>query len=48
MILPQFERVPKAEVDSIKLGKGINNGQESKSRHKGIQRGSGTTGANVR
>jgi hypothetical protein len=29
VILPQFERVTKAEIYSIKLGKGIDNGQDS-------------------
>ena len=48
MILPRFEKVPKAEIDSIKLEKGIKNGQGAKSLLKRMQRGSGATGANVR
>jgi hypothetical protein len=40
MTLPRFGRVPKAEVYSLKIRKGIINDHGSRSLHPGIQRGS--------
>src|SRR5450432_87175 len=48
MILPRFERVPEAEIYSKQIRKGQINGKDPKGIQQRIQRGSGTTGTNIR
>ncbi|WP_307811980.1 reverse transcriptase domain-containing protein [Ktedonobacter sp. SOSP1-85] len=48
VILPRFERVPKAEIYSKQIRKGLSHGKNPKGLYKRIQRGSRAVGGNLR